>query len=44
MRRQIRLLLTLPLALIATPALAIDTSFHTYDGFGETVDALRLVV
>jgi conjugal transfer mating pair stabilization protein TraG len=27
----------------ATPALAIDTSFHTYDGFAETVDAFRLV-
>lgn len=43
MRRPLRSLLTLPVALIATPALAIDTSFHTYDGFGETVDAFRLV-
>jgi hypothetical protein len=23
--------------------LAVDTSFHTYDGFAETVDAFRLV-
>ena len=29
--------------LVGTPALAIDTSFHTYDGFAETVDAFRLV-
>ena len=27
----------------AQPALAIDASFHTYDGFAETVDAFRLV-
>jgi conjugal transfer mating pair stabilization protein TraG len=27
----------------AEPALAIDTSFHTYDGFAETVEAFRLV-
>ena len=36
-------LLTLPLSLIATPAMAVDTSFYTYDGFAETVDAFRLV-
>ena len=28
---------------VATPALALETSFHTYDGFAETVDAFRLV-
>ncbi|MDO6415454.1 conjugal transfer protein TraG N-terminal domain-containing protein [Sphingomonas sp. BIUV-7] len=27
----------------ATPALAIDASFYTYNGFSETVDAFRLV-
>jgi conjugal transfer mating pair stabilization protein TraG len=27
----------------ATPALALEASFHTYDGFAETVDAFRLV-
>ena len=27
----------------APPAFAIDTSFYTYDGFAETVDAFRLV-
>jgi len=27
----------------ATPALAIDASFHTWDGFSETVDAFRLI-
>jgi conjugal transfer mating pair stabilization protein TraG len=30
-------------ALLASPALAIDTSFYTYDGFAETVDAFHLV-
>lgn len=30
-------------ALVAEPVLAIETSFHTYDGFAETVDAFRLV-
>ncbi|WP_454884376.1 conjugal transfer protein TraG N-terminal domain-containing protein [Sphingomonas oryzagri] len=29
--------------LLASPALAIDTSFYTYDGFAETVDAFHLV-
>ena len=28
---------------IASPALALETSFHTYDGFAETVGAFRLV-
>jgi conjugal transfer mating pair stabilization protein TraG len=28
---------------VASPALALETSFHTYDGFAETVDAFRLV-
>lgn len=30
-------------ALLPAPALAIDASFHSYDGFAETVDAFRLV-
>ncbi|MFK4873836.1 conjugal transfer protein TraG N-terminal domain-containing protein [Novosphingobium sp. ZW T3_23] len=30
-------------SLTATPAAAINASFHTYDGFAETVDAFRLV-
>ncbi|WP_454798450.1 conjugal transfer protein TraG N-terminal domain-containing protein [Novosphingobium lindaniclasticum] len=30
-------------SLIPAPAMAIDASFHTYDGFAETVDAFRLV-
>src|SRR3546814_18329460 len=30
-------------ALLPAPALALETSFHTYDGFNETVDAFRLV-
>ncbi|MBL0915344.1 MAG: conjugal transfer protein TraG N-terminal domain-containing protein, partial [Sphingopyxis sp.] len=29
--------------LAAAPARALETSFHTYDGFAETVDAFRLV-
>ncbi|MDE8654473.1 conjugal transfer protein TraG N-terminal domain-containing protein [Novosphingobium album (ex Liu et al. 2023)] len=32
-----------PLALGATPALAVDTSYYTYDGFAETVDAFHLI-
>ena len=43
MRLAIRALAALLLGLIATPALAVDTSFYTYDGFAETVDAFRLV-
>lgn len=39
-----RLLASILLALFgASPALAIDTSFYTYNGFSETVDAFRLV-
>ena len=36
-------ILTLLPTLTVTPAAAIDASFHTYDGFAETVDAFRLV-
>jgi len=43
MRRLPRLLATILALLSASPALAVDTSFHTYDGFAETVDAFRLV-
>ncbi|MBV1686376.1 conjugal transfer protein TraG N-terminal domain-containing protein [Novosphingobium sp. G106] len=43
MSRRIFAILALALALIAQPALALETSFHTYDGFAETVDAFRLV-
>src|SRR3546814_5446774 len=39
----LRPLLVIAAALVATPAWAIDASFHTYDGFAETVDAFRLV-
>src|SRR3546814_16680709 len=40
--------LALPIAalsalFLASPALAVDTSFHTYGGFAETVDAFRFV-
>ncbi|WCP12049.1 hypothetical protein sphantq_00446 [Sphingobium sp. AntQ-1] len=43
MRRLPRLLAALPALFLASPALAVDTSFHTYDGFAETVEAFRLV-
>ena len=43
MRRLARLIATFPALFLASPALAVDTSFHTYDGFAETVDAFRLV-
>jgi len=43
MRRLIKSLTALPALAIAAPAQALETSFHTYDGFGETVDAFRLV-
>ncbi|NML91177.1 MULTISPECIES: conjugal transfer protein TraG N-terminal domain-containing protein [unclassified Sphingobium] len=33
----------LPALLSTSPALAMEASFHTYDGFAETVDAFRLV-
>lgn len=29
--------------LLPSPALALETSYHSYDGFAETVDAFRLV-
>jgi conjugal transfer mating pair stabilization protein TraG len=34
---------SLGLGLAPVPALAVDSSFYTYDGFAETVDAFRLV-
>jgi len=46
MRRALRFLTALtpfPLLALASPARAIDASFHTYDGFAETVDAFRQV-
>jgi len=43
MRFAFRAFAVLLLGLVATPALAVDTSFYTYDGFAETVDAFRLV-
>jgi conjugal transfer mating pair stabilization protein TraG len=43
MRRFLHALAALLALAMASPALAIDTSFHTYDGFAETVDAFRLV-
>ncbi len=39
----IRLACVLLGCLGATPALAIDASYHTWDGFSETVDAFHLV-
>lgn len=43
MRPVLRLLAACGLLCAASPALAVETSFHTYDGFAETVDAFRLV-
>jgi conjugal transfer mating pair stabilization protein TraG len=43
MYRLPRILVTLATILAARPALALEASFHTYDGFAETVDAFRLV-
>ena len=43
MRHIIRLILILVGCLGSTPALAIDASYHTWDGFSETVDAFHLV-
>ena len=43
MRLPRRALGALPLLFVASPAWAVETSFHTYDGFAETVDAFRLV-
>jgi conjugal transfer mating pair stabilization protein TraG len=42
-RRLIRAALVLLGLMVSTPALAVDASFYTYDGFSETVDAFRLV-
>jgi conjugal transfer mating pair stabilization protein TraG len=41
--RAIRPLTALAVALPASPAFALEASFHTYDGFAETVDAFHLV-
>ena len=41
--RTIRSSIALLFAMMASPALAVEASFHTYDGFAETVDAFRLV-
>ncbi|NOW48391.1 conjugal transfer mating pair stabilization protein TraG [Novosphingobium sp. SG751A] len=43
MRRLLRSLLVFLGMIIATPALAVDASYHTWDGFSETVDAFRIV-
>ncbi|WP_408591267.1 conjugal transfer protein TraG N-terminal domain-containing protein [Novosphingobium sp.] len=43
MRRLARVLAAMMACFVATPAFAVDTSFYTYDGFAETVDAFRLV-
>ncbi|WP_264572257.1 MULTISPECIES: conjugal transfer protein TraG N-terminal domain-containing protein [unclassified Sphingobium] len=43
MRQGIKLLTGALLTLASSPAWAVEASFHTYDGFGETVDAFRLV-
>ena len=43
MHRLVRAISVLIALFSASPALAIDASFHTYDGFAETVDAFRLV-
>ncbi|MDR6709275.1 conjugal transfer mating pair stabilization protein TraG [Novosphingobium sp. 1748] len=43
MRRFIAAFLALLGIFVATPALAVDASYHTWDGFSETVDAFRIV-
>lgn len=43
MRKALRTLTALAALLSTSPALALEASFHTYDGFAETVDAFRLV-
>lgn len=43
MRRTLWALAALPALLLATPAWAVDTSYHTYNGFLETVDAFQTV-
>ena len=42
MRKALRTLTALAALLSTSPALALEASFHTYDGFAETVDAFRL--
>jgi conjugal transfer mating pair stabilization protein TraG len=41
--RPLRAVLAVAAAMLASPAFAIDTSFYTYGGFSETVDAFQLV-
>lgn len=43
MRRFLRLALAAFTVLLPTPALAVDTSYYTWGGFSETVDAFRLI-
>ena len=43
MRLVVRLIAILTSLALAEPALALEASFHSYDGFAETVDAFRLV-
>lgn len=43
MRRLVNAFAALGSVVMATPALAIDASFHTYGGFFETVDAFQTV-
>lgn len=43
LRRALCLLVSFMFAAATTPAMALETSFHTYDGFSETVSAFRLV-
>ncbi|WP_313737121.1 conjugal transfer protein TraG N-terminal domain-containing protein, partial [Sphingobium yanoikuyae] len=43
MRLVVRLFAILTSLALAEPALALEASFHSYDGFAETVDAFRLV-
>ncbi|MDF0487737.1 conjugal transfer protein TraG N-terminal domain-containing protein [Sphingomonas sp. H39-1-10] len=43
MRRLLRLALAALTLLAPTPALAVDTSYYTWGGFSETVDAFHLV-
>ncbi|MCP4027283.1 MAG: hypothetical protein GY736_13380, partial [Sphingomonas sp.] len=43
MRRLLRLALAALTLAAPTPALAVDTSYYTWGGFAETVDAFRLI-
>lgn len=43
MRLVVRLIAILTGLALAEPALALEASFHSYDGFAETIDAFRLV-